>query len=379
MKRFIYADNAATTKLDADAFEAMKPFLLEEFANASQPYSFSRRVKKAIKDARVTIANCIGADPDEIYLTSGGMESDNWVIKGVSSVNVDKKPIITTAFEHHAVLNACRSVERLGYPVCYIMPDRTGHILPETLSSVITSNTMLVSVMMANNELGTIQDIASLSSIAHSHGALFHSDAVQAVGHIQVNVKKLGVDFLSASAHKFNGPKGIGFLYINKEIKDKLQIIPFHDGGQQEFGLRAGTEDVASMVAMAKALEKNCSSLDNNIERVSRLERLLLSGLKDAGVPFLRNGEGNHLPGVLNLSFKNMEGETLMHRMDLKGIMISTGAACDSKNTVISHVLQAVQIPEEQAKNAIRISLSKANTEEDIYDIVAALSSILSE
>lgn len=379
MKRFIYADNAATTKLDADAFEAMKPFLLEEFANASQPYSFSRRVKKAIKDARVTIANCIGADPDEIYFTSGGTESDNWVIKGVSSVNVDKKPIITTAFEHHAVLNACRSVERLGYPVCYIMPDMTGHILPDTLSSVITSNTMLVSVMMANNELGTIQDIASLSSIAHSHGALFHSDAVQAVGHIQVNVKKLGVDFLSASAHKFNGPKGIGFLYINKEIKDKLQIIPFHDGGQQEFGLRAGTEDVASIVAMAKALEKNCSSLDNNIERVSRLERLLLSGLKDAGVPFLRNGEGNHLPGVLNLSFENMEGETLMHRMDLKGIMISTGAACDSKNTVISHVLQAIQIPEEQAKNAIRISLSKANTEEDIYDIVAALSSILSE
>ena len=185
MKRFIYADNAATTKLDADAFEAMKPFLIDEYGNASQ------------------------------------------------------------------VLNACRSVERLGYPVCDIMPDRTGHILPETLSSVITSNTMLVSVMMANNELGTIQDIASLSSIAHSHGALFHSDAVQAVGHIQVNVKKLGVDFLSASAHKFNGPKGIGFLYINKEIKDKLQIIPFHDGGQQEFGLRAGTEDVASMVFFA--------------------------------------------------------------------------------------------------------------------------------
>lgn len=238
---------------------------------------------------------------------------------------------------------------------------------------------MLVSVMMVNNELGTVQDIASLSGIAHLNGALFHTDAVQAVGHIKVDVKELGVDFLSASAHKFNGPKGIGFLYINKAVRNKFKVVPFHDGGQQEFGLRAGTEDVASIVAMAKALEKNCASIDGNIKKLEGLENLFLKGLKDAGIAFLRNGEGSHLPGVLNLSFEKMEGETLMHRMDLKGIMISTGAACDSKNIVISHVLQAIEIPEEQAKNAIRISLSKANTEEDIYDIVTALSSILSE
>lgn len=378
MKKFIYADNAATTKLDTDAFEAMKPFLLEDFANISQPYSFSRRAKKAIRAAREVIASCVNAEPDEIYFTSGGTESDNWVIKGISAENFGKKPIITSSFEHHAILNACRAIERLGYPVGYIDPDSTGHVLPNSINRVITNNTILVSIMMANNELGTLQDIASLSKIAHSNGALFHTDAVQAVGHVKVDVRALGVDFLSASAHKFNGPKGIGFLYINKAVKDKAIFAPLHDGGQQEFGLRAGTENVASIVAMAKALENNCALMSEYIEKLKFLEESLLNGLNEANISFVRNGEGPHLPGVLNLSFK-MEGEVMMHRLDLKGIMVSTGAACDSKNTVISHVLQAIQVDVARAKNAIRISLSKENTEEDIHDIIVAISSVLTD
>lgn len=371
MKRIIYADNAATTRLDASVFDAMKPFLLEEYGNPSQPYSLSRAPKKAIKDARETIASCIGASPEEIFFTSGGTESDNWAIKGNAFCDVDKRATITSSIEHHAVLNSCRAIERLGFPVVYLTPTDDGIITPDALRSVITNRTRLVSVMFANNEIGTIQPIKNLSLIAHEYGALFHTDAVQAVGHVAIDVKELGVDMLSASAHKFNGPKGVGFLYIRKGT----QIAPLNDGGAQERGFRAGTENVSAIVGMAVALKNNCKSINENSKHIFNLENALLEGLR--GLNYIRNGSDNHIPGNISLSFKDSDGEMILHRLDLAGICVSTGSACDSVNTQISHVLKAIRLDENLAKGTIRISLGKDNTEDDVAAIINAIKKIV--
>lgn len=370
----IYADNAATTKLDIDAFEAMRPYLLDQYANASQPYSFSRAAKKALKQARETIAACINAEPEEIFFTSGGTESDNWAIKGTMFVYGDQRALVTSQIEHHAILNSAAAVERMGYPVSYLPVDSTGTIRPEILRTYITNRAKLVSVMFSNNEVGTIEPIKELAAIAHKNGALFHTDAVQAVGHVEIDVKALDIDLLSASAHKFNGPKGIGFLYI----KSGIQLNAFNDGGAQEFGQRAGTENVAAIVGMAEALKKNCAEIVQNSAYLYELEQVLIDKLRDANLDFIRNGAPEHIPGNVSLSFRNSNGEMLLHRMDLKGICISTGSACDSKNTQISHVLQAMNIPEEYAEGTIRISLSKDNTLEEINTIATALTNILS-
>lgn len=369
----IYADNAATTKLDIDAFEAMRPYLLDLYANASQPYSFSRHAKIALKQSRDTIAACINASPEEIYFTSGGTESDNWAIKGIMIYYNNQYSLITSQIEHHAILHSATTIERMGYPVSYLPVDSTGIILPETLQSYITEQTKLVSVMLSNNEVGTIEPIKELAAIAHKNEALFHTDAVQAVGHLKIDVKALNVDMLSASAHKFNGPKGIGFLYIKKGT----QINPFNDGGAQEYGKRAGTENVAAIVGMATALKKNCADISVNSAYLYELEQLLIDKLKSANIDFMRNGAANHIPGNMSLSFKNSSGEMLLHRLDLKGICVSTGSACDSNNTQVSHVLEAMKIPREYAEGTIRISLSKDNTLDDVESIVAALISIL--
>lgn len=373
MGKHIYADNAATTKLDSDAFEAMKPWLLDEYGNASQPYSFSRKPKDALKKARETVAGCINASPEEIFFTSGGTESDNWAIKGVSFTNYDNKTTITSAFEHHAVLHSCKAIEHIGHPVVYMCPDKSGVITPDILKRYITDKTLLVSVMFANNELGTIQPIKELCDIAHHHNALFHTDAVQALGHVEINVKKLGVDLLSASAHKFNGPKGIGFLYIRNGVR----LCPYSDGGGQEYSMRAGTENIASIVGMAVALKKNTKLLKANQDHVTNIERILLNKLKQDGISYVRNGSNLTLPGLISLSFDGKDGEAILHRMDLMGISISTGSACDSNNTEISHVLQAIQMPEKLAKGTIRISLGKDNTEEDVHVIATALRKIV--
>lgn len=369
----IYADNAATTRLDREAFEAMKPWLLDEYGNASQLYSFSRKPKAALKKARETIAECINALPEEIYFTSGGTESDNWAIKGVAFSNCDRRAIVTSAFEHHAVLHSCEAIERLGCPVAYMWPDINGIITAENLDTYVTDMTLLASVMFANNELGTIQPIQELCNVAHAHNALFHTDAVQVVGHMEIDVRKLGVDMLSASAHKFNGPKGIGFLYIRKG----MDMRPYADGGAQEFGMRAGTENIASIVGMAVALKKNIESLDQNYEYVISLERMLLQKLNQSGITYIRNGGDHTLPGIISMSFDGKDGEAILHRMDLMGISISTGSACDSRNTEISHVLRAIHMPDSLAKGTIRISLGKDNTEEDVESIVVALKKIL--
>lgn len=373
MKVHIYADNAATTKLDKEAFEAMVPWLTEKYGNPSQPYSFSRSVKKALADSRETIAACINAEPDEIFFTSGGTESDNWAIKGVAFSNNDRRAIITSAFEHHAVLRSCEAVERLGYPISYIWPNPKGIITPDALKSSITDKTSLVSVMYVNNELGTIQPIHELCDIAHSHNALFHTDAVQAVGHTEIDVKILDVDLLSASAHKFNGPKGIGFLYIRRGVK----LSPYANGGSQEFGVRAGTENVASIVGMAVALKNNIEALKTNQKKVKTLERLLLDKLDENQIPYIRNGANQTLPGIISLSFDGKNGESILHRMDLLGISISTGSACDSKSTEFSHVLKAIKMDERLAKGTIRISLGKNNSADDVDAIVKALIQII--
>ena len=361
MKQFIYADNAATTKLDIDAFEAMKPYLLDEYGNASQPYSFARKPKQALKEARAIIAHCINADPEEIYFTSGGTESDNWAVKGIAFAEAEKRSIVTSQIEHHAILRACETLEKHGYPVAYLPVNREGVVTAETLESVITSSTSLVSIMFANNEVGTIEPIKDLCEIAHKHGSLFHTDAVQAVGHVRIDVKELGVDMLSASAHKFNGPKGIGFLYVKKGTP----ISQYSNGGSQEFGLRAGTENVASIVGMAVALKKNCDAIEENAKHMGLLEAKLLDGLSESGVDFIRNGATQRVPGNISLSFRRADGEALLHRLDLMGISVSTGAACDTVNTQISHVLKAMGIDEAYAKGTIRISWGNNNTIEE--------------
>lgn len=373
MTQFIYADNAATTKLDSDAFEAMKPYLLNEYGNASQPYSFSRAAKKALKESREIIAESIGATPEEIFFTSGGTESDNWAIKGSAFSDRAKRATLTSAIEHHAILKACEDIERLGYPVAYVPVDTTGTLQVDVLSKWITDKTRLVSVMLANNEIGSVQDVATLSKVAHSHGAVFHTDAVQAVGHLKIDVNALCVDMLSASAHKFNGPKGIGFLYIRRGTP----IAPHISGGAQESGMRAGTENIASIIGMAVALKKNCTMLRRVTEHLELLEQQLINTLQGNNIDFLRNGSQTHIPGNISLSFPGRDGEALLHRLDLMGICVSTGSACDSKNTQISHVLQAIGLEEKYARGTIRISLGKNNTTSDVEAISGALIKIL--
>lgn len=320
MKRIIYADNAATTRIDPTVLEAMAPFTKEEYANASQPYSFSRKAKAAIKNAREEIAKCINAKPSEIFFTSGGTESDNWAIKGCAFADESKRTTITSTIEHHAVLRSCQFIERLGYPVAYITPNSNGLITVEMLEQVIAGTTNLVSVATANNEIGTIQPIKKLAEIAHRNGAFFHTDAVQAIGHIPIDVNELNVDLLSASAHKFNGPKGIGFLYV----REGTPILPLLNGGAQENSLRAGTENVASIVGMATALSMNCSQIQKSQNHSAKMVELICSILNDAEVDYIRNGYSNGLKGTLNLSFRGKDGEAILHRLDLRGILVST-------------------------------------------------------
>ena len=336
---------------------------------------FARKPKKALLDARTIIAQCINALPEEIYFTSGGTESDNWVIKGSAFSDAKKRATITSAIEHHAILNACASIERLGYPVAYVYPQADGIISPESLESVITDRTRLVSIMFSNNEIGTIQPISELSKIAHSHGAIFHTDAVQAVGHTTIDVQAMGIDLLSASAHKFNGPKGIGFLYIKKGTL----LSRFNDGGSQEFGMRAGTENVASIVGMAAALDENCTSLVENEKYILSLEDALLDRLSSSGLDYVRNGSKKHIPENISLSFNNADGEALLHRLDLMGICVSTGSACDSVSTQVSHVLQAINLDENYAKGTIRISLGKNNTLDEARIIADSIIRILKQ
>ena len=369
-KKLVYADNAATTQMSIKAVEAMNTYLRVEYANASQPYTFAREPKKALRQARETIAKCIGAEsPDEIFFTSCGTESDNWVIE--NSI-LQHRNIYTSSIEHHAILNSCAFAESLGIKVQYISVDKTGIVLIDELKRNLQKGGM-VSIMFANNEIGTIEPIKDIAVLAHENDCLFHTDAVQAIGHIPINVKDMEIDLLSASAHKFNGPKGVGFFYKRNGVR----ISPLIYGGSQERGLRAGTENVAAIVAMATALEENVSQINKNIQHIKLLEKQLISMLVESGVRFHRNGASDHIPGNISLSFPKTDGEALLHRLDLLGVCISTGSACDSKRTQISHVLKAIGLDETLAKGTIRITLGKNNTEEDVTRIIDALRRIL--
>ena len=376
-RAFIYADNAATTPLAPEALEAMEPFLKEEYANASGLYSFSRKAKKALQDARESIAACIGAKASEIYFTSGGTESDNWAVKGVAFQNWERCPhIVTSKIEHHAVLNSCKALERVGCTVDYLSPDSAGRISPQSLAEAITPNTVLASVMMANNEIGTIQEIASLSQQTHSQGLVFHTDAVQAVGHIPVDVDALDVDLLSASAHKFNGPKGVGFLYI----RDGIEIFPLLNGGQQERGRRAGTENVAGIVGMATALRFNVEQMEQTTAKLHRIEQSFLDALRLAIPNVVINGDASsHLPGLVSISIPGASGEGLLHILDLKGCAVSSGAACNSLSTKISPSLLAIGVPESLSKGTLRVSFGRFNEVQDaqrIAELIAKFAGI---
>ena len=329
MARVIYADNAATTPMDEDAlifnFRAL-PVVVKIFVD------FRR-------SSREKIAACINAAPSEIFFTSGGTESNNWAIKSGALSKISPH-LITSAVEHKSVLNSCRAAAKYFSGAVTELPvDKTCAINPENLRAEIRSETAVVSVMLANNEVGTIQPVKKLAEISHQYGKFFHTDAVQAVGHIPVDVKILRADMLSASAHKFNGPKGVGFLFV----RDGLKIPPLIDGGGQEFFSRAGTENFPAIAAMALALEKNCRDMKSTADKISACSNILLERLKKNHVEFILNGSQNRSPGHLSLSFKNFDGETLLHRLDLKNICVATGSACNSNQQKISHVLRALK------------------------------------
>lgn len=368
----IYADHAATTPISATALQAMQPYLDTQYGNPSTLYRLARTPRKAIAEARQTIASAIGAKPQEIFFTSGGTESDNWAIKGNAFRHLgQKKRIITSAIEHHAVLNTCTWLEHLGFDVDYLPVDSKGCVNPDDLLRAISDDTILVSIMMANNEIGTIEPIQELAQIAHGRHIPFHTDAVQAVGHIPIDVNNLGIDFLSASAHKFNGPKGTGFLYC----REGYSIEALLHGGGQESGMRSGTENTAGIVGMAAALSEHILSMTAENERLEALRNRLIHGLE--GADFIINGSKSHIPGSLSLSFAHVEGEVLLHRLDLMGIAVATGSACNSKDTVLSHVIQAIQVPSQYANGTIRITLGMDNNEEQVDQIAHSLKRLL--
>ena len=374
--KIIYADNAATTKIDDDALALMFDLQKNFFANPSSSYKISRPLKKILRESREKIAACINAEPHEIFFTSGGTESNNWAIKSSVLENLRTQPnLITSAVEHKAVLNSCAAMKNLGCSVTILPVDNFGSVNPADLLKKISPQTKIISVMLANNEVGTIQPIKSLAEISHAAGKIFHTDAVQAVGHIPVDVKILRTDMLSASAHKFNAPKGVGFLFV----RGGLKISPYIDGGSQEFFSRAGTENVAAIAAMAFALEKNCREMKSTAEKISACSKILLDRLKKNRVEFILNGGQNRLPGHLNLSFKNFDGETLMHRLDLKNICVATSSACNSNQQKISHVLQALNIPKDFIRGTIRITFGKNNSLDDAKKIANALIEIVTQ
>ncbi|MCL2527097.1 MAG: cysteine desulfurase NifS [Defluviitaleaceae bacterium] len=365
----LYFDYAATTPLHPKALAAMLPFLEGSYANPSSVYTPARDARKAIDAARQSVASAINANPDEIYFTGSGTESDNWAIKGVLEANKGRH-IITTAAEHHAVLYTCKHLEKQGYEVTYLAVDNEGFVSPQAVEAAIRPDTALVSIIMANNEIGTIQPISKIGVITRKAGIPFHTDAVQAVGHIPVDVNELNVDLLSLSAHKFYGPKGIGALYIRKGTK----INPLLNGGAQERGRRAGTENVAGIVGQSAALEIALEEMQAEQSRVSALRDKLIDNILSA-IPHVQlNGpRDNRLPGNVNISVSFIEGEALLLHLDMLGHQASTGSACSSGALEPSHVLTAMGVSHEMANGAIRFSLGRETTQEDIDKLMTVL------
>lgn len=367
----IYADNAATTKISDTAFHKMLPFLREQYGNPSSLYSFGAKAKRAIENARKQVAVAIGARPSEIFFTSSGSESNNWALRGVAeSFSAEKIHMITSSIEHPSVLNHCRALEEKGIEMTYLPVDVFGRISLDDLKTEIRHNTKLVSIMFANNEVGTIQPISEIGQYLHSKNILFHTDAVQAVGHVPINVSEMNVDLLTASAHKFYGAKGTGILY--KRLGLKIPNLLF--GGGQEQGARAGTENVAGIVAAGYALEESVSDMKITDDKLRSLVKATTDGIQSKTPEIVINGDSiNCLPGLVNISFGKVLGESMMHLLDLRGICVSTSSACTSGIDVPSHVLMAMGLSEQQAKSSIRISYGRCNTIQDVEEIVAVI------
>lgn len=368
MNKLIYLDNAATTKTAQEAVDAMLPYFTEYYGNASSIYSLGAESKKAMTEAREEIAGSIGASAQEIYFTAGGSESDNWALVATAEAYESKgKHIITSKIEHHAILHTCEYLEKRGFSITYIDVDENGVLKLDELKKAIRPDTILISVMFANNEIGTIQPIKEIGEIAREHGILFHTDAVQAYGHVQTRVDELPIDMMSASGHKINGPKGIGFLYIRKGVK----IRSFVHGGAQERSRRAGTENIPGIVGLAAAVKKNFANMEERTRKETELRDYLIERIEKE-IPYCRlNGHRtDRLPNNVNFSFQFIEGESLLIMLDMKGICASSGSACTSGSLDPPHVLLAIGLPHEIAHGSLRMTLSEENTKEEI-DFVA--------
>ena len=385
-KRFVYADNAATTPLSEIAFNAMKPWLTEHYGNPSSLYRMGREAKEAINEARRVVAKCLNAAmpvnekndyaPGEILFTGGGSQADNLAIRGFmhGPSSKGRKHIITSKIEHHAVLYTCEALEKEGFRVTYLNVDKEGHVDLEQLKNELSEDTALVSVMAANNEIGTIQPLKQISELAHSVGAKFHTDAVQAVGHMHIDVQEMGIDMLSLAGHKFRGPRGTGVLYV----KNGIQLEPLVYGGGQERGLVSGTENTAGFIGLAAAMQDACEHLDEKMGYVKKLTDKLVKGIME-NIPYSHyTGDPvNRLPGTASFVFEAIEGEGLILRLDNAGVCGSTGSACSTGSLDPSHVLMAIGLPHEIAHGSLRLTLGEQNTEEDVDYVIETVTDVV--
>ncbi|MGN0649701.1 MAG: cysteine desulfurase NifS [Oscillospiraceae bacterium] len=371
----IYADNAATTAMSKEAVEAMLPFFTENYGNPSSLHTVGQLANEALVNARQTVADCLGCDIKEIYFTSGGSEADNQAIITAAETGArkGKKHIISDTIEHHAVLHTLKKLEKQGFEVTLVEVDGEGRVDPEAVRRAIRPDTALVTIMTANNEIGTIEPIAEIAAICKENKVLFHTDAVQAVGHIPVNVKELGCDMLSLAAHKFHGPKGVGALYVRKGILLSTII----EGGAQERGKRAGTENIAGIVGMATALKQACDNLEANMAKLTAMRDKLIEGLSTVEHSILNGARYDRLPGNVNMCFEGIEGESLLLLLDQKGICASSGSACTSGSLDPSHVLLAIGRIHDVAHGSLRLSLSEYNTMEEMDEIIKAVPEVV--
>lgn len=375
MQRFIYADNAATTALSPAVLDEMMPYLTNEYGNASSLYDLGSRAKTAVTTARERIATAIGAGVNEVYFTGGGSESDNWAIKGVAEIMAKKgkKHIISTAFEHHAVLHCLDRLKKNGYEITLLPVHENGIVCTDELEAAIREDTALVTIMYANNEIGTVQPISEIGEICKKHGVIFHTDAVQAVGNLPIDVKAQNIDLLSMSSHKFHGPKGVGALYIRRGL-----VLPnLIDGGAQERGRRAGTENTAGIVGMGKALEIAVATMKERKEKLIAIRDRIMDGALKIERSRVNGDRVNRLPGNVSLCFEGVEGESLLLMLDLKGVAASSGSACTSGSLDPSHVLLSLGLPHEIAHGSLRLSFSDDNTLEDADYILSVLPPII--
>ena len=377
MKKVIYLDNAATTKVRPEVVEAMLPFYTEYYGNPSAVYEFSTPCKEALAKARETVANSLGAKDNEIYFTNGGSESDNWALIATAEAYASKgKHIITTKIEHHAILHTCEYLKKRGYEITYLPVDEFGTVSIDELKKAIRPDTILISVMFANNEIGTIQPIKEIGAIAKEHGIIFHTDAVQAYAQIPINVDEYNIDMLSVSGHKFGGPKGIGFLYIRKGLK----LRSFVHGGAQERKRRAGTENITGIVGLAKAVEIAFATMDERIKKETEVRDYAIKRIL-AEVPYCRlNGDAvKRVPNNINISFQFIEGESLLIMLDMAGICASSGSACTSGSLDPSHVLLAIGLPHEIAHGSLRMTIGEETTKEDMDYVVDKIKEIVTK